>query len=218
MAPYEALYGRKCRSPIHWDEVGEKKVLGPDIVKRTIEVVEKIRERIKAAQDRQKSYADPKRKELQFAVGEKVFLRVSPTKGIFRFGKRGKLNPRNVGPYEVLERVGRVAYRLALHQECRIHNVFHVSMLRRYMPDPSHVVNYETIKLDKQLSYEKKPVAVLDRKVHKLRNRDVELIKMQWSGHSQEEATWERKEDILASHPEVQSLLGTFKFRGRNYF
>ncbi|KAK6121747.1 hypothetical protein DH2020_044510 [Rehmannia glutinosa] len=149
----------------------------------------KMRER-----DRQKSYADPKRKELQFVVGEKVFLRVSPTKGIFRFGKRGKLNPRYVGPYEVLERVGRVAYRLALPPAMSgIHNVFHVSMLRRYMLDPSHVVNYETIELDRQLSYEEKPVAVLDRKVHKLRNRDVELIKVQWSGHSQEEATWERR-------------------------
>ncbi|KAK6119494.1 hypothetical protein DH2020_046763 [Rehmannia glutinosa] len=203
MAPYEALYRRKCRSPIHWDEVGEKKVLGPDIVKRTVEAVEKIIERIKVAQDRQKSYADPKRKELQFVVGEKVFLRVSPTKGIFRFGKRGNLNPRYVGSYEILERVGRVAYRLALPPSMSgIHNVFQVSMLRRYMPDSSHVVNYETIELDRQVSYEEKPVAVLDWKVHKLRNRDVELIKVQWSGHSQEEATWERKEDILASHPD----------------
>ncbi|KAK6146376.1 hypothetical protein DH2020_020245 [Rehmannia glutinosa] len=115
---------------------------------------------------------------------------VSPMKGIFKFGKRGKLNPRYVGPYEVLEQVGRVAYRLALPPAMSgIHNVFHVSMLRRYMPDPSHVVNYETISLDRQLSYEEKPVAVLDRKVHKLRNRDVELIKVKWSGHSQEEAT-----------------------------
>ncbi|KAK6115944.1 hypothetical protein DH2020_008213 [Rehmannia glutinosa] len=133
------------------------------------EAIEKIRERIKVAQDRQKSYVDPKRKELQFMVGEKVFLRVSPTEGIFRFGKRGKLKPRYVGPYEISERVGRVAY----------------------MPYPSHVVNYETIELDRQLSYEEKPVAVLDRKVHKLRNRYVELIKVQWSGHSQEEATWD---------------------------
>ncbi|KAK6123854.1 hypothetical protein DH2020_042401 [Rehmannia glutinosa] len=125
MAPYEALYGRKCRSPIHWDEVGEKKVLGLDIVKRTVEAIEKVRERIKVAQDRHKSYADPKRKELQFVI---------------------------------LERVGRVAYRLALPPAMSgIHNVFHVSMLRRYMPDPSHVVSYETIELDRQLSYEEKP-------------------------------------------------------------
>ncbi|KAK6145314.1 hypothetical protein DH2020_022134 [Rehmannia glutinosa] len=204
MAPYEELYGRKCRSPIHWDEVGEKKVLGPDIVKRTVEVVEKIRERIKVAQDPQKSYADPKRKELQFVVGEKVFLRVSPTKGIFRFGKRGKLNPRYVGPYEILERVERVAYRSALPPAMSgIHNVFHVSMLRRYMPDPSHVVNYETIELDRQLSYKEKPVAVLDRKVKGLRNKEIPLVKVLWRNQSVEKATWEREDEMRAKYPDL---------------
>src|SRR5436305_14436301 len=114
MAPYEALYGRKCRSPVYWDEVGERKILGPEMIEETVGVVEKIREKIKIAQDRQKSYADKRRKDLEFSTGEKVFLKVAPMKGVIRFGKRGKLRPRYVGPFEILDRIGELAYRLAL--------------------------------------------------------------------------------------------------------
>ncbi|KAL1549147.1 hypothetical protein AAHA92_17282 [Salvia divinorum] len=108
MAPYEALYGRKCRSPLYWDEVGERRILGPDSVEEMIEIVRRIRQRIKEAQDRQKSYADVRRTDLQFNVGDKVFLKVSPSKGITRFGVKGKVKPRYVGPYEILENVGPV--------------------------------------------------------------------------------------------------------------
>ena len=107
MAPYEALYGRKCRSPVYWDEVGERKILGPEMIEETVGVVEKIREKIKIAQDRQKSYADKRRKDLEFSKGEKVFLKVAPMKGVIRFGKRGKLRPRYVGPFEILDRAER---------------------------------------------------------------------------------------------------------------
>ena len=107
------LYGRKCRSPIHWDEMGERKYLGPESVQEAAEAIEKIRARMLASQDRQKSYADPKRRNVEFQVGDHVFLRVSPMRGVKRFGKKGKLSPRFVGPFEILERVGQVAYRLA---------------------------------------------------------------------------------------------------------
>ena len=110
MAPYEALYGRKCRSPVHWDEAGERQFLGPELVEQATEAIKKIREKMKTAQSRQKSYADRRRRPLEFEPGEKVFLKISPTKGITRFRKRGKLNPRFIGPFEVLERVGKVAY------------------------------------------------------------------------------------------------------------
>ena len=114
MAPYEALYGRKCRTPICWDEVGERRLIGLEIVQDTTEKVNMIRERLKIANDRQKSYADNRRRDLKFEMGDQVFLRVSPWKGILRFGKRGKLSPRYIGPYEIVDKVGEVAYRLRL--------------------------------------------------------------------------------------------------------
>ena len=141
MAPYEALYGRKCRTPICWDEAGERKLLGPEIVQITVDKIEVIRSRLKTAQDRQKSYADLKRKDIEYQVGDKVFLKVSPWKSVMRFGKKGKLSPLFIGPYEIVERIGPVAYRLAFPQELsKIHNVFQVSMLRKYRSDPSHVL------------------------------------------------------------------------------
>ena len=120
MAPYEALYGRKCRSPVCWDEVGERRILGLEIVQRTSEKIDVIRERLCAAQSRQKSYAVPRRREVEFEIGDMVFIRVAPMKGVMRFGKKGKLSPRYVGPFEILERVGFVAYRLATTDSIKV--------------------------------------------------------------------------------------------------
>jgi len=141
MAPYEALYGRKCRSPIHWNEVRERKVLGPELVQKTVDAIDKIRKRMKAAQSRQKSYADKRRKDLEFEVGNMVFLKVAPMKGVMRFGQKGKLSPRYIGPFEILKRVRKLAYELALSPSLSgIHDTFHVSMLRKYIAYPSHVL------------------------------------------------------------------------------
>ena len=204
MAPYEALYGRKCRSPIHWDEIGEKKFLGPELVQRTIEAVEKIRKRMLTAHSRQKSYADTRRRDLKFEVGDKVFLKVSPMKGVMRFGKKGKLSPRFVGPFEVLERIGVVAYRLALPPSLSaVHNVFHVSMLRKYISDPSHVLNYEPLQLNQDLTYEEKPMRILDTKEKELRNKRIPLVKVLWKNHSTEEATWEMEEEMRSKYPDL---------------
>ena len=137
MAPYEAIYERKCKTPLCWTELSEKKVIGPNFIQETEENVKMIRERLKVVADRQKSYADLKRKDIKYEISEKVFLKVSPWKKVMRFGKKGKLSPRFIRPYEVIEKVGPVAYRLVLPQELeKIHNVFHVSMLRRYRSDP----------------------------------------------------------------------------------
>jgi len=114
MAPYKALYGRRCRTPICWDEVGERRLSKVELIDQTIDVVNKIRERLRAAQDRQRSYADVRRRPLTFNVGDHVFLKVSPLKGSLRFGQKGKLAPRYIGPFEILQRVGPVAYHLAL--------------------------------------------------------------------------------------------------------
>ncbi|KAL0556899.1 hypothetical protein IC582_005416 [Cucumis melo] len=183
MAPFEALYGRCCRSPVCWGE---------------------IRSRMHTAQSRQKSYADVRRKDLEFEVGDKVFLKVAPMKGVLRFERRGKLSPRFVGPFEILERIGPVAYRLALPPSLStVHNVFHVSMLRKYVPDPSHVVDYEPLEIDENLSYVEQPVEVLAREVKTLRNKEIPLVKVLWRNHRVEEATWEREDDMRSRYPEL---------------
>ena len=202
MTPYEALYGRKCRTPSCWTELREKKVIGPDLIQETEENVKMIRERLKIANDRQKSYADMKRKDIRYEIGEKMFLKVSPWKKVMRFGKNGKLSPRFIGPYEVIEKVGPVAYRLALPQELeKIHSVFHVSMLRRYRTDPSHVVSSETIELKPDLTYEEEPVEILVREVKELWNKKIPLVKVLWRNHKTEEATWESEETMRQEYP-----------------
>nr|GFC40751.1 hypothetical protein [Tanacetum cinerariifolium] len=129
-APYEALFGRKCRSPVCWAEVGEFQLTGPELTQETTEKIVLIKQRMQAAQDRQKNYADRKRKPMEFKIGDRVMLKVSPWKGVVRFGKRGKLNPRYVRTFKVLAKVGKVAYKLELPQELsRVHHTFHVSNL-----------------------------------------------------------------------------------------
>ncbi|KAL0562094.1 hypothetical protein IC582_002544 [Cucumis melo] len=204
MAPFEALYGKCCRSPVCWDEVGEQRLMGPELVQSTNEAVQKIRSRMHTAQSRQKSYADVRRKDLEFEVGDKVFLKVAPIRGVVRFERRGKLSPRFVGPFEILERIGPVAYRLALPPSLStVHDVFHVSMLRKYVSDPSHVVDYEPLEIDENLSYVEQPVEVLAREVKTLRNKQIPLVKVLWRNHRVEEATWEREDDMRSRYPDL---------------
>ncbi|KAL0541130.1 hypothetical protein IC582_021167 [Cucumis melo] len=204
MAPFEALYGKCCRSPVCWGEVGEQRLMGPELVQSTNEAIQKIRSRMHTAQSRQKSYADVRRKDLEFEVGDKVFLKVAPMRGVLRFERRGKLSPRFVGPFEILERIGPVAYRLALPPSLStVHDVFHVSMLRKYVPDPSHVVDYEPLEIDGNLSYTEQPIEVLAREVKTLRNKEIPLVKVLWRNHRVEEATWEREDDMRSRYPEL---------------
>ena len=120
MAPYEALYGRPCRSPLCWTEVGESSITGPDLIRDTSGKVSLIRQCLLTAQSRQKSYADVRRRPLEFEVGDHVFLKVMSKRGVVRFGKHGKLSPKFIGPFKILERVGTVAYRLALQPACQV--------------------------------------------------------------------------------------------------
>ncbi|GJR35093.1 putative reverse transcriptase domain-containing protein, partial [Tanacetum coccineum] len=162
-APFEALYGRKCRSPVCWTEVGEAQILGPELIQETTERIVQIKQRMQAARDRQKSYADLKRKPMEFQVGDKVMLKVSPWKGVVRFGKRGKLNPRYVGPFKVLERIGSVAYKLELPEEMsRVHNTFH---------------------------FVEEPVEIMDREVKRLKRSRIPLIKVRWNSKGDPEFT-----------------------------
>ncbi|XP_022876882.1 uncharacterized protein LOC111395103 [Olea europaea var. sylvestris] len=204
MAHFEALYGRKCRTPVCWDEVGERKLLGPEYIQITAEKVKIIKEKLKTTQDRQKNYVDRCRRNLEFDVGDRVFLRLSPWKGVIKFGKRGKLSPRYIGPYEIVERIGPVAYRLALPTELsRIHDVFHVSMLCKYIPDPSHVLESQPVELKESLTYEEKSVQILDRKEQILRSKTIPLVKVLWRNHVIEEATWESKEQMRSQYPQI---------------
>ena len=155
MAPYEALYGKKCRSPSCWTEVGDRQIEGPELIKETSEKVPLIQERLRTAFSRQQSYADLKRRAVQFSVGDHVFLKISPMKGVMRFGKKGKLAPRYIGPYEILDRVGKVSYRLALPPHLsQVHPVFHISLLRKYVPNEMHVLSVQEIPVRDDLSFE----------------------------------------------------------------
>ena len=204
MAPYEALYGRPCRSPICWEEVGDRRLFGPDLVEETTSKIVKIKKNIQTAQSRQKRYADTRRRDLAFEKGDRVFLKVTPFKGISRFGRRGKLNPRYIGPFEILDKIGTTAYRLALPPELsRVHNVFHVSMLRKYNPDPSHVVAHEPLSLREDLSYEEVPVSITDRESRILRNREISFVKVLWQNHTPREATWELESEFRAQYPHL---------------
>jgi hypothetical protein len=204
MAPYEALYGRKCRSPLYWDEVGERQLVGPEIIQDTKDKVALIRKRMLTAQSRQKSYADKGRRLVNFEVGDQVFLKVSPMKGVMRFGKKGKLSPRYVGPFMIIEIVGPVAYRVELPPElAEVHDVFHVSTLRRYVHDPLHVVDFKPLQIQANLRYEELPVQILDRKEQKLRTKTIALVKDLWRNHDVEEASWELEREMQDKYPHL---------------
>ena len=156
------------------------------------------------ATDRQKSYADMRIKDIRYEISEKVYLKVLPWKKVIRFGKKSKLSPRLIGPYEVIEKVGPVAYKLALPPKWeKIHNVFHVSMLRRYRSDQSHVVSLEMIEFRPDLTYEEELVEILAREVKELQKKRIPLVKVLWKNHKTEEATWESEEAIRQQYPQL---------------
>ena len=219
MAPYEALYGRKCRSSLCWEEVGERKLLGPKIIQMIFEKINLIYKRLQTAQSRQKSYYDNSRRKVEFEVGDMIFLKVAPMKGVMRFQKKGKLSPRFVGPFKILKHIGKVAYELALPPTILgVHNVFHVSLLRKYIPDPSHVLNYEPLKIKDNLTYEEVPIQILDRKDQVLLTKTISLGKVLWKNHTVEEASWEREDEMKSNYPELFVNEGMYNFEDEIFF
>ncbi|GJV42908.1 putative reverse transcriptase domain-containing protein [Tanacetum coccineum] len=181
-APFEALYGRKCRSPIMWAEVGEGQLIGPELVQETTEKIAQIKDRLKATRDHQKSYANKRRKHLEFSVCDYVLLKVSPWKGVIRFGKKKKLAPRFVGPFEIIEKVGYVAYRLDLHEELNgVHDTFHVSNLKKCLADPTLQVPLDKIRVDDKLNFVEEPVEILEREFKKLKRSRITIVKVRWN-------------------------------------
>ncbi|GJS04179.1 putative reverse transcriptase domain-containing protein [Tanacetum coccineum] len=192
-APFEALYGRKCRSPVCWAEVGDAQLTGPELIHETTKKIVQIKSRIQAARDCQKSYADVRRKPLEFQVGDRVMLKVSPWKGVIHFGKRGKLNPRYIGPFKVLAKVGTVAYRLELPQQLsRVHSTFHVSNLKKCLSDQP----LDEIHVDDKLHFVKEPVEIMDREVKGLEQTRIPIIKVRWNSRRGPEFTWEREDQF----------------------
>ncbi|GKD91207.1 putative reverse transcriptase domain-containing protein [Tanacetum coccineum] len=181
-APFEALYGRKCRSPVCWAEVVDVQLIGPAIIYETTKKIVQIKSRIQAARGRQKSYANIRRKLLEFQVGDRVMLKVSPWKGVVRFGKQRKLNPRYVGSFKVIERVRIVAYKLELPQQLsRVHNTFHVSNLKKCLSDESLVIPLEELRADDKLQFVEEPVEVMDREIKQLKRSRIPIIKVRWN-------------------------------------
>ncbi|GJT99048.1 putative reverse transcriptase domain-containing protein [Tanacetum coccineum] len=203
-APFEALYGRKCRSPVCWAEVGEVQLTGPEIVQETTEKIIQIKQRIQAARDRQKSYANLKRKPMEFQVGDRVMLKVSPWKGVVHFGKQGKLNPRYVGPFKVLEKVGAVTYKLKLPQELiRVHNTFHVSNLKKCYADEPLAIPLDGLHIDDKLHFVEEPVEIMDHEVKRLKRSRISIIKVRWNSKRGPEFTWEREDQFRKKYPHL---------------
>ena len=192
-----------------WSGVGERSLFGPDIIEEAEEKVRLIKDRLKTAQSRQKSYADSKRREVTFDIEDRAYLRVSPLRGVKRFGIKGKLSPRFIGPYKVLSRKGEVAYELELPEALSaVHNVFHVSQLKKCHPEMAETplrdtVPLEEVQLESDLTYEEKPIKILETAERVTRTKTIKFCKVQWNHHSEEEATWERQDDLKEEHPHL---------------
>ncbi|WVZ52565.1 hypothetical protein U9M48_003613, partial [Paspalum notatum var. saurae] len=192
MAPFEALYGRRCRTPLNWSEPGNVSPLA---------LIWYHKPRSKA-QSRQKSYSDKRRRPLVFELDDHVYLRVSPMKVVHHFGVKGKLAPRYVGPFKITEQCGPVAYRLELHPHlAAVHDVFHVSQLKKCLRVPEEAVDTSQIQIEPDLTYEERPIKILDQKQRATRRKAINFYKVQWSNHSEEEATWEQEEYLQTKYP-----------------
>ncbi|GKD23775.1 putative reverse transcriptase domain-containing protein [Tanacetum coccineum] len=196
-APYEALYGRKCRSPVCWSEVRDSQLTGPELIRDMTEKIVQIKNRLLTARSRQKSYADKRLKPLKFEVGDMVLLTVSPWKGVVRFGKREKLSPRYIRPFKILARVGAVAYKLELPEELRgIHSTFHVLNLKKCLAEGDVVVLMDEIQLDDNLHMIEELVEVVDIEVKRLKQSRILIVKVRWNSQRGSEFTWEREDQI----------------------
>ena len=165
-----------------------------------------IKQRLQAAQSRQKSYADKRRRPLEFEVGDHVFLKVSPVTGVGRTLKRRKLSPRYVGPFEILAKRGPVAYQLALPPNLsKLHDVFHVSQLKKYQPDHDHIIQYEDVELRHDNTFEVEPDRILGYREKRLRRRTIPFVKVAWRGLSPDVATWETEEEMKEKYPEFMA-------------
>ncbi|GKB23533.1 hypothetical protein Tco_0862934 [Tanacetum coccineum] len=188
-------------------KVGDAQLIGPEIVGETTEKIIQIKHHIQDSCDRQKSYADKRRKPLEFQVGDKVMLKVSPWKGVIHFGKRGKLNPRYIGPFKILAKVGTVAYRLELPEQLsRVHSTFHVSNLKKCLSDEPLSIPLDEIYIDEKLNFIEEPVEIMDREVKRLKQSRIPIVKVRWNSRRGPEYTWEREDQMQKKNNSLDNL------------
>jgi hypothetical protein len=203
MAPFEVLYGRRCRTPLNWIESGEKVIFGPDLVEEAEATVHHIQDNLKAVKSRQETYANKKHRPLEFKVGNHVYLRVSPMKGVKKFGVKGKLAPWYIGSFPILKKSEIVAYKLDLPPSLTgVHDIFHVSQLKKCWKAPVDGMLPEVTRLEADLSYPELPIKVLDQKDRVTRHKTIKFFKIHWSNNSEEEATWESEDFLHSCHPD----------------
>ncbi|GKB00509.1 putative reverse transcriptase domain-containing protein [Tanacetum coccineum] len=202
--PFKALNGRKCRSPVLWAEIRESRLIGLELVQETTNKVVLIKEKLKAARERQKSYVDNRCKPLEFAVEDRVILKVSPWKGVIRFGNKGKLAPRYVGSFKILERISPIAYQLRLLEELSsMHDTFHVSNLKKCLADANLHVPLDEIKIDKTLHFVEELVEIIDREVKILKRSKIPIVKVRWNLKRGPEFTWKCEDHMKAKYPRL---------------
>jgi hypothetical protein len=213
------LYGKKCTTPLLWSGVGEHSFVRPNIIQEAEEKVRLIKDRLKIAQFRPKSCTDNKRREVTYKAGDRAYLRVSPLRGVKRFGIKGKLAPLFIGPFKVLSCKGEVAYELELSEILSaVHNVFHVSQLKKCHPEMSETPLNDTVPLkevllESDLTYEEKQIKILETAERTTRTKTIKFCKVQWNHHTEEEATWEHEENLQEDHPHLFASLS--EARGR---
>ncbi|GJR70618.1 putative reverse transcriptase domain-containing protein [Tanacetum coccineum] len=183
---------------------GRRSAYWPRIIRETTEKIIQIKHRLQALRDRKRSYADKRHKPLEFQVGDKVMLKVSPWKGVIRFGKRGKLNPRYIGPFKILAKVGTVAYRLELPEKLsRVHSTFHVSNLKKCLSDEPLAILLDEIHVDDKLNFIEEPVEIMDREVKRLKQSRIPIVKVHWNSRRGPEYTWEREDQMQKKYPHL---------------
>jgi hypothetical protein len=207
MVPFKVLYGHPCRTPLNYIERGEKMIFGPDLVEEAETTVSRIQDNLRAVKSRQEIYANERHQILEFAVGDPMYLKVSPMKVMKRFGMKGKLAPRYIGPFPILKKCESMAYKLELTLSlARVHDIFHVSQLKKCLKTPMDVVLPDVAPLKADLTYPEHPVKILDQKDHVTQRKTIKFFRVKWCNHTEEESTWESEDFLRSCHPNFELL------------